>query len=61
MDAPSSNWVDIAGYKVIYSETDADYDYNSGLQYLYVSTDTSVTQLLCLGQIILKTRLWNFK
>ncbi len=41
---PSSNWVDIAGYKVIYSETDSD-DYNSDVwQYLYVSTDTSVTE-----------------
>jgi len=41
---PSSNWVDIAGYKVIYSETDSD-DYNSSVwQYLYVSTDTSVTE-----------------
>ena len=42
--APTSNWVDITGYKIIYSETDSD-DYNSSVwQYLYISSDTSVTE-----------------
>ena len=42
-DAPTSNWVDISGYRILVAETyDQDYSANTWFE-VYRSTDTSVT------------------